>query len=135
MNNYYSLSFKICFIFYEARTNMMDNLINIFIPNTPMHDGAAVLRGNRVLAVGCLLPLTEDRSLSKELGTRHRAAIGITEQTDAVVVVVSEETGTISVARSGKLTRYLDTESLKEMLRPLVVQRHTSLGDFFNWRQ
>ena len=100
-----------------------------------MHDGAAVLRGNRVLAVGCLLPLTEDRSLSKELGTRHRAAIGITEQTDAVVVVVSEETGTISVARSGKLTRYLDTESLKEMLRPLVVQRHTSLGDFFNWRQ
>ena len=110
-------------------------LINIFIPNTPMHDGAAVLRGNRVLAVGCLLPLTEDRSLSKELGTRHRAAIGITEQTDAVVVVVSEETGTISVARSGKLTRYLDTESLKEMLRPLVVQRHTSLGDFFNWRQ
>ncbi|MPM98190.1 Cyclic di-AMP synthase CdaA [bioreactor metagenome] len=110
-------------------------LINIFIPNTPLHDGAAILRGNRVMAAGCLLPLTEDRSLNKELGTRHRAAIGISEQTDAMVIVVSEETGVISVARGGRLDRHLDTESLQEKLRPLFVAKHNSLADFLNWRQ
>ena len=68
-------------------------LNNIFIPNTPLHDGAVVIRGNRIMAAGCLLPLTQDRSLSTELGTRHRAAIGLSEQADAVVLVVSEETG------------------------------------------
>ncbi|MDF2930553.1 MAG: disA 2 [Anaerospora sp.] len=87
-------------------------LTNIFIPNTPMHDGAVIIRGNRVMAAGCLLPLTEDRTLNKELGTRHRAAIGMTEQTDSVVVVVSEETGTISYVYGGRLTRYLDSEML-----------------------
>jgi diadenylate cyclase len=110
-------------------------LINIFIPNTPMHDGAAIVRGNRVLAVGCLLPLTEDRRLNKELGTRHRAAIGITEQSDAVVVVVSEETGVISVARGGQLLRYLDADSLKANLRPLFARKHQKFSDYFNWRQ
>ena len=70
-------------------------LLNVFIPNTPLHDGAAVIRGKRMVAAGCLLPLTDDRSLSTELGTRHRAAIGLSEQCDAIVVVVSEETGTI----------------------------------------
>jgi diadenylate cyclase len=110
-------------------------LINIFIPNTPMHDGAAIVRGNRVLAVGCLLPLTEDRRLNKELGTRHRAAIGITEQSDAVVVVVSEETGVISVARGGQLLRYLDAASLKANLRPLFAHKHQKFSDYFNWRQ
>lgn len=110
-------------------------LINIFIPNTPLHDGAAILRGNRVMAAGCLLPLTEDRSLNKELGTRHRAAIGISEQTDAMVIVVSEETGVISVAYSGRLKRHLDTESLQEKLRPLFITKHSSIADFFNWRQ
>ncbi|CUH95200.1 putative protein YbbP [Propionispora sp. 2/2-37] len=111
-------------------------LINIFIPNTPMHDGAAILRSDRVIAAGCLLPLTEDRSLNKELGTRHRAAIGISEQTDAVVIVVSEETGTISLARSGRLIRYLDVDSLREHLRPLfVVKKHLKITDYLNWRQ
>ncbi len=110
-------------------------LINVFIPNTPLHDGAIVLRGNRVMAAGCLLPLTEDRSLNKELGTRHRAAIGITEQTDAVVIVVSEETGIISMARGGHLLRHLDGEALKEKLRPLFAVKHSSLSDFFSWRQ
>jgi diadenylate cyclase len=110
-------------------------LINIFIPNTPLHDGAAILRGNRVMAAGCLLPLTEDRSLNKELGTRHRAAIGLTEQSDAVVVVVSEETGTISLARGGHLQRHLDMETLKNLLRPLFTTKHTTLSDFLNWRQ
>lgn len=110
-------------------------LVNIFIPNTPLHDGAAILRGNRVMAAGCLLPLTEDRSLSKELGTRHRAAIGITEQTDSVVVVVSEETGTISVACGGRLERYLDSDALKEKLRPLFATKTASLVEYFNRRQ
>lgn len=109
-------------------------LINIFIPNTPMHDGAVILRGNRVMAAGCLLPLSEDRSLNKELGTRHRAAIGITEQADAVVVVVSEETGIISVAREGTLTRYLEPSTLGDMLKPLFVPRQSTLGDFFSRR-
>ncbi|MDD4601362.1 Cyclic di-AMP synthase CdaA [bioreactor metagenome] len=110
-------------------------LINIFIPNTPLHDGAVVLRGNRVMAAGCLLPLTEDRTLNKELGTRHRAAIGITEQTDAMVIVVSEETGVISVARWGRLDRHLDTEALQEKLRPLFTAKHNTLAEFFNRRQ
>jgi diadenylate cyclase len=110
-------------------------LINIFIPNTPMHDGAAILRGNRIMAAGCLLPLTDDRSLNKELGTRHRAAIGVTEQTDAAVVVVSEETGTISLARGGRLIRDLDADSLKEKLRPLFSSKNHALGNFLNWRQ
>ena len=109
-------------------------LMNIFIPNTPMHDGAVVIRGNRVMAAGCLLPLTEDRSLNKELGTRHRAAIGISEQTDCIVVVVSEETGTISIAQGGRLLRYLDGESLKQKLNPLFVTKHNSLSDILNWR-
>ena len=109
-------------------------LANIFIPNTPMHDGAVVIRGNRVMAAGCLLPLTEDRTLNKELGTRHRAAIGISEQTDCMVVVVSEETGTVSYAQGGRLVRYLDGESLKSKLRPFLVRKQMTLTDLLNWR-
>jgi diadenylate cyclase len=110
-------------------------LINVFIPNTPLHDGAAIIRGNRMVSAGCLLPLTEDRTLSKELGTRHRAAIGISEQSDAIVVVVSEETGTISIARSGRLTRHLDSEKLKQNLKPLFATRPTNVTDMFSkWR-
>jgi len=109
-------------------------LINVFIPNTPMHDGAVIIRGNRVMAAGCLLPLSENRDLNKELGTRHRAAIGITEQTDAIVVVVSEETGIISVARGGQLLRYLDAEDLKDKLAPLFARKKSAFSDFFKWR-
>lgn len=109
-------------------------LINIFIPNTPMHDGAVIIRGSRIMAAGCLLPLSEDRNLNKELGTRHRAAIGISEQTDAIVIVVSEETGIISIAQSGRLQRYLDAEALKGILRPHFVSKQTNFTDFFNWR-
>ncbi len=110
-------------------------LINIFIPNTPMHDGAVVIRGNRVMAAACLLPLTEDRSLSKELGTRHRAAIGLTEQTDALVIVVSEETGTISLAKEGALKRHLDGPGLKQALRPFMIPTTQTLGEKLkNWR-
>lgn len=109
-------------------------LINIFIPNTPLHDGAVIIRGNRIMAAGCLLPLSDDRTLNKELGTRHRAAIGISEQTDALVVVVSEETGIISLAQGGRLQRSLDAETLKEVLRPQLTSKQTNFSDLFNWR-
>ena len=95
-----------------------DFLMNVFIPNTPLHDGAAVIRGKRLIAAGCLLPLTENRSLSTELGTRHRAAIGLSEQCDALVVVVSEETGTISIAENGRIHRHLDGDQLTHILTP-----------------
>lgn len=95
-------------------------LINLFVPNAPLHDGAAVVRGNRVVAAGCFLPLSENPSLSKELGTRHRAAVGLTEQSDALVIVVSEETGAMSLASAGKLIRHLDDVTLRDMLVTLV---------------
>jgi len=91
-------------------------LINIFIPNTPLHDGAVLIRRSQILAAACFLPLTDSSNLSKDLGTRHRAGIGITERSDAIVVIVSEETGAISVARSGKLTRFLDIKGLRNLL-------------------
>ncbi|SMB89558.1 diadenylate cyclase [Desulfonispora thiosulfatigenes DSM 11270] len=91
-------------------------LTNIFIPNTPLHDGAVIIRDDKILSASCFLPLSENRNLSKELGTRHRAGIGVTEVSDALVVFVSEETGVISVAEEGKLTRYLDEITLKEIL-------------------
>jgi diadenylate cyclase len=95
-------------------------LISVFFPNTPLHDGAVIIRGNRLAAAGCLLPLTERPGLIRPLGTRHRAAIGLTEVTDAVAVVVSEETGTISLAVEGRLDRGLTEEELKARLLVLV---------------
>jgi diadenylate cyclase len=92
-------------------------LLNIFIPNTPLHDGALIIRKNRIAAAGCFLPLTENQNLSKELGTRHRAALGVTEMSDALAIIVSEETGVISLAMEGKLFRYLDIKSLKEIVK------------------
>ena len=112
-----------------------DFLLNVFIVNTPLHDGAAVIRGNRLIAAGCLLPLTENRTLSTELGTRHRAAIGLSEQCDALVVVVSEETGTFSVAENGHIMRHLDAETLKAVLMPAFASPKTSIKDRIrNWR-
>ena len=92
-------------------------LINIFEHNTPLHDGAVIVRGNRVASATCYLPLSDNLNLDKNLGTRHRAGVGISEVTDAVTVIVSEETGKISVAYKGGLERNLDSEGLKEMLR------------------
>ncbi len=86
------------------------------------------------MAAGCLLPLSESPDIAKELGTRHRAAIGISEQSDALAVVVSEETGTISLAESGGLTRYLDKDALREKLWPLLKPKPTNLADIFKWR-
>lgn len=94
----------------------VDLLEQIFHPNTRLHDGAAIVRGERVLAAGCLLPLAESIASGQVLGTRHRAAVGITEQTDAVVVVVSEETGQISIANNGRLVRNLDEAKLRKVL-------------------
>jgi len=91
-------------------------LLNIFEKDTPLHDGAVIVRGNRIAAASCILPLTESRHLSQELGTRHRAAIGISEQTDCIVLVVSEETGIISIARNGEIFRRLTADDIKEML-------------------
>jgi len=91
-------------------------LINIFIPNTPLHDGAVIVSNGRIEKAGCFLPLSDNPFLDMELGTRHRAGIGITEVSDAIAVIVSEETGAISIAREGKLQRYLDDRSLKETL-------------------
>ena len=92
-------------------------LINIFEHNTPLHDGAVIVRGNRVASATCYLPLSDNLNLDKNLGTRHRAGLGISEVTDAVTVIVSEETGKISVAYKGGLERNLDSEGLKEMLK------------------
>lgn len=91
-------------------------LENIFFVNTPLHDGAVIIRNGRVAAAACLLPLTDNKRLSTELGTRHRAAIGISEASDALALVVSEETGTISLAKGGKLIRGLPLNTLKEEL-------------------
>lgn len=89
---------------------------NVFEPNTPLHDGAMIVRGTRIMAAACILQLSENKGISRELGTRHRAAIGISETTDAITLIVSEETGIISMAREGRLTRYLDAKSLTTVL-------------------
>lgn len=95
-------------------------LINIFEHNTPLHDGAVIVRGNRVTSATCYLPLSDNLGLSKELGTRHRAGVGISEATDSVTVIVSEETGHISVAYEGELTRNLTGEALKTRLLQML---------------
>ena len=91
-------------------------LINIFEHNTPLHDGAVIMRGDRIVAATCYLPLTENRDLSKELGTRHRAAVGISEISDALVIVVSEETGEVSIAIEGQIIRNVDGDFLRNKL-------------------
>lgn len=108
-------------------------LVNIFMERSPLHDGAMIIRQNRVAAAGCYLPLTENPNLSKELGTRHRAALGVTEHSDALAIVISEETGVISLANNGKLTRYLDEKTLTQMLHSLC-KPPSSTFNFWQWR-
>ncbi len=103
-----------------------DLLVTIFSPNMPLHDGAAIVQRNRIIAAGCFLPLTLDPTLSKELGTRHRAAIGITEETDAIAVIVSEETGAISMAAGGEIFRDLDAAALRARLTEVMQPRPLS---------
>ncbi len=110
-------------------------LINIFIPNTPLHDGAVIMKNNEIAAAACYLPLSESPFISKELGTRHRAAVGISEVTDSLTIIVSEETGAISVAKNGDLHRELTEEALKEMLEAEFKKnaRDTSSNRWY-WR-
>lgn len=103
-------------------------LCNIFAANTPLHDGAVILRRDRVLAAACFLPLAATSLVPNDLGTRHRAAIGISEVSDATVVVVSEETGAISVAKDGRLTRYLDERRLRAVVEAQLIQQREGGG-------
>src|SRR5438128_4334352 len=100
-----------------------DLLLSIFQPSSPLHDGAVIVQDDRVAAAACFLPLTVNPRLSKELGSRHRAAIGLTEENDSVAIVVSEETGSVSVVADGDIERGLDGDALRARLRSLVLQR------------
>ena len=107
---------------------------NIFEPNTPLHDGAVVIRDTTVIAASCLLPLSDDMKVSRELGTRHRAALGVSSASDCVLVVVSEETGAISIAKEGKLIRYLDEKALQNALESLL-EKGEGIGFVFPWNR
>ncbi|MBR6033253.1 MAG: diadenylate cyclase CdaA [Clostridia bacterium] len=96
-------------------------LVNIFVPNTPLHDGAVIISENKITAAACMLPLASDKDIAKELGTRHRAAIGISKESDAIAIVVSEETGKISVAKDGTLIADLKEEALKKILMKNLI--------------
>src|SRR5918998_1491846 len=102
-----------------------DLLVTIFQPGSPLHDGAVIIQESRVAAAACFLPLTVNPRVSRELGTRHRAAIGLTEECDAVAIVVSEETGAISLALDGRIERFLTADQLRERLRSLVLARRS----------
>lgn len=104
-------------------------LENIFEPNTPLHDGAVIIRGERIEAAACILTLSDNNAISYDLGTRHRAALGVSESTDAMVLIVSEETGIISLAQNGRLTRHLDADAIRKVLRTVYQQEHS-----FLWR-
>ncbi len=105
-------------------------LINIFIPNTPLHDGAVVIRDNQLKAAACFLPLTQSKDLSKDLGTRHRAAIGVSEVSDCISLVVSEETGDVSIAKAGKLYRSISKERMINILRSNLKSSSQEKGFF-----
>ncbi len=107
-------------------------LINLFIPKSPLHDGAIIVRGDRIISASSILPLSDNPDLSRELGTRHRAGLGITEISDALAIVVSEETGFISIALEGKLTRYLAETSLKEILENELGRKE--FKPFWAWK-
>ncbi|MGI5891627.1 MAG: diadenylate cyclase CdaA [Bacillota bacterium] len=111
-------------------------LLNIFASNTPLHDGAAIIREDRVVAAACFLPLTDNPYINTSIGTRHRAAIGISEVSDAVAIIVSEESGIISMARDGKLVRYLEEKQLREVLASIYgASDHSSYKYFWQRRR
>lgn len=109
-------------------------LINIFEHNTPLHDGAVIVRGNRVVSATCYLPLSDNLGLSKELGTRHRAGVGISEMTDSLTIIVSEETGKISVAYEGDLDRNLDAEALRSRMQEILNKSGEETRSKFKWK-
>ena len=106
-------------------------LINIFYSGAPLHDGAAIIRGDKIVAAGCVLPLTSNNNLSSELGTRHRAGIGVTEISDAIAVIVSEETGAMSVATNGNISRFMDATAMEKIIRSVFMNEDDSRGFFF----
>ncbi|GAA0381383.1 diadenylate cyclase CdaA [Bacillus horti] len=106
-------------------------MINIFIPNTPLHDGAVIVRKEKVVAAACYLPLSENPFISKELGTRHRAALGLSELTDSICIIVSEETGNISLSKNGEVHRELTQEELTEKLEVSLVQQTKATSSFW----
>ena len=99
---------------------------NIFEPNTPLHDGAVIIRDGEITAAACILPLAEDIAVARELGTRHRAALGVSSISDSITIVVSEETGVISFAREGKLVRYIDQKALRDLLESIFVGKENA---------
>ncbi|WP_019131675.1 diadenylate cyclase CdaA [Peptoniphilus obesi] len=110
-------------------------LINIFIPNTPLHDGAVIIKGDKVVSAACFLPLSDSQNISKDLGTRHRAGIGISERSDCLSIMVSEETGSISTAENGVLSRYLDLATLEDKLNRVYMPKiEESVGFLNKWR-
>ncbi|MFJ8237820.1 diadenylate cyclase CdaA [Ureibacillus sp. NPDC094379] len=111
-------------------------LINIFIPNTPLHDGAVIMKRDKITAAACYLPLSESPFISKELGTRHRAALGLSEVTDAITIVVSEETGAVSLTRNGNLYRNLSIEEFEEQLRKMWFgpDQDSEVASKWTWR-
>ncbi len=109
-------------------------LINIFEHNTPLHDGAVIIRGNRVVSATCYLPLSDNLGLSKELGTRHRAGVGISEVTDSITIIVSEETGKISLAYEGELERNLDADGLKTRMQKILNMGETEDKEKRKWK-
>ena len=104
-------------------------LVNIFTPNTPLHDGAVIIKENKIAAAACMLPLAADDDIAKELGTRHRAAIGMSKESDAIVIVVSEETGKISIAKEGNLIADLKEEALKKILISNIITKRFKEND------
>lgn len=109
-------------------------LINIFEHNTPLHDGAVLVKGNRIAAATCYLPLSDNMQIEKELGTRHRAAIGVSEISDSITLIVSEETGDISLAKNGKIYRGLDQNQIKKHLQILKIQTEDNTKKFKLWK-
>jgi diadenylate cyclase len=107
----------------------------IFFPNSPLHDGAVIVRGNQILAAGCVLPLADEANVRERIGTRHRAGLGLSMQTDAVVVILSEELGQITVAHEGKLLRNLDPDRLRQVLTSLLQPRSEAHGPLLAWRR
>lgn len=103
-------------------------LVNIFVPNTPLHDGAVIISENKIVAAACILPLASDQDIAKELGTRHRAALGISKESDSVAIVVSEETGKISLARNGRLLVDIKEETLKQILIKDFAEKYDNRG-------
>jgi diadenylate cyclase len=118
----------------DARVNA-DLLATIFFPHTPLHDGGVIISGNRIVAAGCLFPLCQEPELSRGLGTRHRAAMGLTEETDAIAIVVSEETGNVSISTRGRLSRDFDEERLRKFLAGVLTKEAASTNRWDRARQ